>query len=82
MDAVGATSTVTFALSGTQLMATNAGSAASTLTRTNVSVTNLIFTHIVGTNSHAVRIEMTLEKNVRGRIISKDFRTFVILDAS
>ena len=81
-DLSGTPATVTATLnSGRVLLSTNGGTP-SPLTRGSVTVTNLVFTHMPGAEKHGVRIDLTLERAVRDTVISKDFQTFVVLDAS
>ena len=81
-DLAGSPATLLASLdSGRMLLTMNSGAPAP-LTRESVTVTNLIFTHMSGTEKDAVRIDLTIERSVRDTVISKDFRTFVVLDAS
>jgi len=52
------------------------------LSRSDITVSNLVFHHVAGTETQAVRIDLTLQKSVRNATISKQYRTFVVLDAS
>ncbi len=82
LDTSGSPSTALFTLSGGQLMLIEGGGTPTPLTRNGVTITNLTFTHTLGTFTEAVRIDLTLEKPVREDTISETFRTFVVLDGS
>jgi Tfp pilus assembly protein PilW len=69
---------LTFSVLNGRIIITKNG-ASSPLTRSTVTVSNLEFTYTPGTNSSAVLIECTLERDFKGTTISKDFRTFVVL---
>jgi len=52
------------------------------LTPYTVEVTSLVFRHVLGTETEAVRIEMTLETREGARTISEDFYSSVVLRGS
>ena len=81
-NTAGSDTTMTLSLSGGQLILTEGGGEAIPLTHGSVTVSNLVFTHVVGTETEAVRVEMTTEKVIRTATTSKQFRTFVVLDKS
>jgi len=81
-DTGGSPAAVTFSHAGGRIMYQLNAGATSPLTTADVVVTNLEFTRIQGTQSDAVRIEMTAETDARGVTLSRDYRTFVVLDNS
>ncbi len=81
-DPSGTPTTLTVSMAGGRIMLSTGGSTPSPLTRNAVTVSELVFTHMSGTETQAVRIDLTLERTVRGALISKSFRTFVVLDGS
>jgi Tfp pilus assembly protein PilW len=81
-DEGGNPTTVTITLNSGRVWMTRGGGESTPLTRNSVTITNLVFTHTVGTHTQAVRIDMTAERTARDSTIVKDFRTFVVLDAS
>ena len=74
--------TVTISVSGGRIMFAEGSEAAAPLTHAGITISNLTFTHFTSTETEAVRVELTVEKNLRSTTISKQFRTFVVLDAS
>jgi prepilin-type N-terminal cleavage/methylation domain-containing protein len=81
-DLVGNPATLLATLNSGRIMLAMNGGTPAPLTRASVTVTNLVFTHMPGTEKHGVRIDLTIERAVRDALISKDFRTYVVLDAS
>jgi len=81
-DLGGSPAVVAFSLSGGRIMYQLNAGATSPLTNVGVTVTNLEFTRVQNANTEAVRIEMTAESTAQGDTISKDFRTFIVLDNS
>jgi type II secretory pathway pseudopilin PulG len=81
-DESGNPTTITITLDSGRIWMTQGGGVPSPLTRDSVEITNLVFTHTVGTHTQAVRIDMTAERTTRDLTITKEFRTFVVLDAS
>ena len=81
-DESGDPTTVTLTLADGRIYIAEGVDTPSPLTRDSVDITHLVFTHTIGTNTQAVRIDMTVERTVRDTTIVKDYRTFVVLDAS
>ena len=81
-DDSGNLTSVTVTLSGGRMYISEGGGVPSPLTRGSVTVTHLTFTHTVGTNTQAIRIDMTVERAIRDTTIVKEYRTFAVLDAS
>lgn len=79
-DLSGNPTTVTIDISGGKIMLQEGSSIPSPLSRENVTIDNLVFTRILGTNTEGVLVELTASKNVRGINVSKDYRTFIVLD--
>jgi len=82
VDASDTPTTVTTTLSGGRVMMQMGSGALVPLTHANVTISNLTFTHVVGTETEAVRVDLTAERAVKGATSTKQYRTFVVLDAS
>lgn len=54
----------------------------SPLSSASVFVSNLVFTRMSNPNTEGVLVELTAEKNSHGATTTKNYRTFVVLDAS
>ena len=82
IDDGGSPTTVTVTLTGDRITFAQGGGATSPLTHDTVIITDLFFIHTAGVNTEAINVSFTASRTVRGTTISKDFRTFVVLDAS
>ncbi len=78
-DWSGNSTTATITLSGGRIMFTEGGTS-SPLSASGVTVTNLMFTHLSNTNTEGVLIEFTAKKTGGNATITKEFRTFTVLD--
>ena len=75
--------TVTISVVGGRIMLQESAiGTPSPLTTVGVTISNITFTHTIGTNTEGVLIELTAEKDVQGITSSRQFRTFVVLDGS
>jgi len=78
-DWSGNTSTAIVSLSSGRILVQNGGSA-SPVSTSGVTINNLVFTQYTTPNSEGVLIEFTVEKTGGGTTLSKQFRTFTVLD--
>ena len=74
--------TVTFSLLNGNIVIQQGTGSPSPLSTSNVTISDFKFTHIDGINTEGVFVEITAEKSIRGATTTKQFRTFVVLDAS
>ena len=79
-DDVGTETTASFSLSNGRIVMSEDGGDLTPLTRSSVTITNLVFTRVLGTNTQAIRIEFTAERPVRDSTLTKAFQTFIVLD--
>ncbi|HCC04764.1 TPA: hypothetical protein DEP58_00480 [Patescibacteria group bacterium] len=73
---------VTIYAQGGRVFLQEGSSTPSPLSSASVFVSNLVFTHMSNPTSDGVLVELTAEKNSRGATTTKNYRTFVVLDAS
>ena len=79
-DSSGNPTTITFFLDEGRIWVEEASAAPIPLTHNSVTVTSLVFHRVQGTETEAMRISFTATKSVRGTTLSKDYRTFAVLD--
>lgn len=80
VDVAGNPTTVTFRLTSGRITIQQGTTAATPLTPGNVTISNLVFHQVDGTNTDAVRTSFTATRNVRGVTVSKEYRAFTVLD--
>lgn len=78
-DSLGNPTVITVNVTGGTLFLQEGSGTPSALTTASIQITNLVFTHFTNTNTEGVQIEMTVQKTVQGEVVTKDYRTFVIL---
>jgi hypothetical protein len=81
-DDAGNATTVEFFLSGTTLRQKLNGTDVGPLTSSTTRITNLVFRHIATAQSHAIRVEMTIEGGQGASYVTRSFYTTAVLRGS
>jgi type II secretory pathway pseudopilin PulG len=82
LDTASSTDDVRFHLSNGQVMLQEGSTPTGALTLDSATVSSLVFRPITTENSEAVKIEMTIQAQVKGAIISKNFYNTIVLRGS
>ncbi len=78
----GTTIPIQYSLSGGAITLSKNGIVTGTLTESSITVNSLIFRRIQTPNSEAVKVDMTLSKNVSGSPVSASFHSTAVLRGS